>query len=67
MRILITGADGQLGRDLADCLAGRVPVGGRRCALHGPEGPRPGLRHEVLGTDIDTTILEKAKAARPWA
>jgi dTDP-4-dehydrorhamnose reductase len=52
VRILITGADGQLGRDLLDALAGRVPVGGRRCALLGPEGPRDGLRHEVLPTDI---------------
>ena len=43
VRILITGANGQLGRDLLDCLAGRVPDGGRRCALLGPEGPRPGL------------------------
>ena len=48
MRILITGADGQLGRDLLDALAGRVPAGGRRCALLGPEGPRAGLNHEVL-------------------
>jgi dTDP-4-dehydrorhamnose reductase len=52
VRILITGADGQLGRDLRDCLAGRVPAGGRRCALLGPEGPREGLSHDVLATDI---------------
>jgi dTDP-4-dehydrorhamnose reductase len=52
VRILITGADGQLGRDLLDALAGRVPDGGRRCALTGPEGPRRGLEHEVLATDI---------------
>jgi dTDP-4-dehydrorhamnose reductase len=52
VRILITGADGQLGRDLLDCLAGRVPDGGRRCALLGPEGPRPGVEHELLATDI---------------
>ena len=58
MRILITGAYGQLGHDLTDALAGRVPDGGRRCALLGPEGPREGLRHEVLGTDIDTMRVE---------
>jgi dTDP-4-dehydrorhamnose reductase len=52
VRILVTGADGQLGRDLLDALAGRVPAGGRRCALTGPEGPRKGLKHEVLATDI---------------
>jgi dTDP-4-dehydrorhamnose reductase len=52
MRILITGADGQLGRDLVDALAGRVPLGGRRVNLLAPEGPVPGLTHEVLATDI---------------
>ncbi len=62
MRILITGANGQLGRDLADCLAGRVPLGGRRCALFGPEGPRPGLNHEVLATDIDTMRVDDRDA-----
>ena len=62
MRILITGADGQLGRDLRDCLAGAVPVGGRRCALSGPEGPRPGLAHEVLATDIDTMRVDDRDA-----
>jgi dTDP-4-dehydrorhamnose reductase len=50
VRILVTGADGQLGRDLQDALAGRVPAGGRRCALLGPEGPREGLHHDVLAT-----------------
>jgi dTDP-4-dehydrorhamnose reductase len=62
VRILITGADGQLGRDLRDCLAGRVPVGGRRCALLGPEGPRPGLTHEVLATDVDTMRVDDRDA-----
>jgi dTDP-4-dehydrorhamnose reductase len=62
MRILITGADGQLGRDLRACLAGRVPSGGRRCALLGPEGPRAGLNHDVLATDIDTMRVEDRDA-----
>lgn len=62
MRILITGANGQLGRDLSDCLAGRVPDGGRRCALLGPEGPRPGLTHDVLATDIDTMLIDDRDA-----
>jgi uncharacterized protein YbjT (DUF2867 family) len=37
MRILITGADGQLGRDLVDALAGRVPAGR---SPRQPAGPR---------------------------
>jgi dTDP-4-dehydrorhamnose reductase len=52
MRILVTGAEGQLGRDLMDCLAGEVPVGGRRCSLWAAEGPLPDLGYEVLATDI---------------
>ncbi|MGO8825678.1 MAG: dTDP-4-dehydrorhamnose reductase [Acidimicrobiales bacterium] len=62
MRILITGAEGQLGRDLRDALAGRVPTAGRRCALLGPEGPRPGLDHEVLATDIDSMRVDDRDA-----
>ena len=64
MRILITGAYGQLGRDLADALAGRVPDGGVRCALLGPEGPRAGVRHDVLGTDIDTMPVDDRDAVQ---
>ena len=64
MRILITGAYGQLGRDLADALAGRVPDGGVRCALLGPDGPRAGLQHEVLGTDIDTMPVDDRDAVQ---
>ena len=62
MRILITGANGQLGRDLREALAGRVPTAGRRCALLGPEGPRPGLDHEVLATDVDTMRVDDRDA-----
>jgi dTDP-4-dehydrorhamnose reductase len=62
VRILITGADGQLGRDLLDALAGRVPAGGRRCALLGPDGPRDGLSHEVLATDIGNMRVDDRDA-----
>jgi dTDP-4-dehydrorhamnose reductase len=58
LRILITGADGQLGRDLRDCLQGQVPLGGTRCALLGPEGPRVGVEHEVLATDVHNMKVE---------
>jgi dTDP-4-dehydrorhamnose reductase len=64
MRILVTGADGQLGRDLQDALAGRVPVGGRRCNLLAPEGPLPGLTHEVLATDIGNMRVDDRDAVQ---
>jgi dTDP-4-dehydrorhamnose reductase len=62
MRILVTGADGQLGRDLLDSLAGRVPSGGRRCSLLAPEGPLSGLGHDVLATDIGTMRVDDRDA-----
>ena len=62
MRILVTGADGQLGRDLLDALAGRVPTGGQRCALLGPEGPQRGLDHDVRATDVGTMRVEDRDA-----
>jgi dTDP-4-dehydrorhamnose reductase len=64
MRVLVTGADGQLGRDIVDALAGRVPVGGRRCALLAPEGPLPGLRHEVLATDVGNMRVDDRDAVQ---
>jgi dTDP-4-dehydrorhamnose reductase len=64
MRVLVTGADGQLGRDLLDCLAGRVPVGGRRCSLLAPEGPREGLTYEVLATDIANMPVDDRDAVQ---
>jgi dTDP-4-dehydrorhamnose reductase len=64
MRVLITGADGQLGRDLLDCLAGRVPAGGRRCSLLAPEGPLPGLDYEVLATDIGNMRVDDRDAVQ---
>jgi dTDP-4-dehydrorhamnose reductase len=64
MRVLVTGADGQLGRDLLDALSGRVPVGGRRCSLLAPDGPLPGLDHEVLATDIGTMRVDDRDAVQ---
>jgi dTDP-4-dehydrorhamnose reductase len=64
MRVLLTGADGQLGRDLRDALAGQVPVGGRRCSLLAPEGPLPGLRYEVLPTDIGDMPVDDRDAVQ---
>jgi dTDP-4-dehydrorhamnose reductase len=64
MRVLVTGADGQLGRDLLDALAGQVPVGGRRCSLLAPEGPVPGLDYEVLATDIGNMRVDDRDAVQ---
>jgi dTDP-4-dehydrorhamnose reductase len=64
MRVLVTGADGQLGRDLLDALAGRVPAGGRRCSLLAPEGPVPGLDYEVLATDIGNMPVDDRDAVQ---
>jgi dTDP-4-dehydrorhamnose reductase len=64
MRVLVPGADGQLGRDLLDALEGRVPAGGRRCSLLAPEGPFPGLDYEVLATDIGTMPVDDRDAVQ---
>ncbi|HUC05426.1 MAG TPA: dTDP-4-dehydrorhamnose reductase [Acidimicrobiales bacterium] len=64
MRVLITGADGQLGRDLLDALAGRVPAGGLRCSLLAPPGPQPSMAYEVLGTDIATMRVDDRDAVQ---
>jgi dTDP-4-dehydrorhamnose reductase len=59
VRVLVTGGNGQLGRDVRDVLAGAVPAGGMSPAdLAGSSLPevRPG-DFEVLATDIDTLDL----------
>lgn len=67
VRVLVTGGNGQLGRDLRDVLAGRVPDGGA-----GPDGTpaaailpavRPGA-FDVLSTDIDTLDVADRSAVR---
>jgi dTDP-4-dehydrorhamnose reductase len=63
LRVLLTGGNGQLGRDLRDVLAGDVPDGGLDAGSPGPAGwvERPVIlppvakgTFEVLSTDIDT-------------
>ena len=59
LRVLVTGGNGQLGRDVRDVLAGHVPAGGLpEGALDGSILPAvaPGT-FEVLATDIDTLDL----------
>ncbi len=53
IRVLLTGGNGQLGRDLRRVLAGAVPVGGRSA----PGGILPAVAEgtfDVVSTDIDT-------------
>ncbi|HEY1990320.1 MAG TPA: dTDP-4-dehydrorhamnose reductase [Acidimicrobiales bacterium] len=66
LRVLVTGGNGQLGRDVRDVLAGTVPDGGSL-----PVGRGPG-DIEVLSTDIDnldvvnrTAVGEAFEAFRP--
>jgi len=71
VRALVTGARGQLGRDLCDALAGRVPAGGLRGDPRtGRLGERPPV--DVVATDVpelDLTqraaVLEAVTALRP--
>jgi len=65
-RVLVTGGNGQLGRDVRDVLAGGIPVGGlAESALAGSILPvvTPGT-FEVLATDIDTLDLVDRDAVR---
>jgi dTDP-4-dehydrorhamnose reductase len=74
LRVLLTGGNGQLGRDLRDIMAGRVPDGGDESEPTGGSilpTVDPGT-FDVLSTDIDnldvtdrTAVLAAADAYRP--
>ena len=67
MRVLVTGGNGQLGRDVRDVLAGRVPTGGVASGGTGRTRILPPVEpgtFEVLATDIDTLDLVDRAAVR---
>lgn len=69
-RVLLTGGNGQLGRDLRDVLAGRVPDGGEddpgvgRSSIFPPVEPGT---YDVLSTDIDDLDIRDRTAVRAVA
>jgi len=71
MKVVVTGAGGQLGQDVVDALSGRVPPGGRRCALLGPEGPRTSgvdvvaADHRSLAVEDRYAVLTTLDELRP--
>lgn len=71
MRVLVTGAGGQLGRDVADALAGRVPAGGLPDArATGRLGTRPAcdvvaLDHAGLDVADRAQVGSAMEALRP--
>ena len=65
-RVLLTGGNGQLGRDVREVLAGAVPDGGVPAGLLGGT-LLPAVEHgdfEVLSTDIDNLDLVDRAAVR---
>ena len=71
MRVLVTGAGGQLGRDLTDALSGEVPVGGLAgAAATGRLGSRPPVDvvaadHSRLDVADRTAVLAAVDEVRP--
>ena len=64
MRVLVTGADGQLGRDLLDALE-RTRAGGRSAVSPaGAGGPVARSADEVLATDIGTMRVDERDAVQ---
>jgi dTDP-4-dehydrorhamnose reductase len=70
LRVLVTGGNGQLGRDLRDVLAGQVPDGGPDPRAEGADGILPPVAEgtfEVMSTDIDTLDIVDRTAVKAAA
>jgi dTDP-4-dehydrorhamnose reductase len=63
VKVLVTGAGGQLGRDLVQALSGTLPAGGRAAALLGP-GPGPGVLDVVGATHADLAVEDRTAVAQ---
>jgi dTDP-4-dehydrorhamnose reductase len=64
MRVLVTGASGQLGTDVVDALEGRIPVGGAATALLGGSQVAPGEFEVASVTHADLAIEDKGAVER---
>jgi dTDP-4-dehydrorhamnose reductase len=67
LRVLLTGGNGQLGRDLRDVMAGRVPAAGADSSGIAAQAVLPAVREgtfDVLSTDIDTLDVADRSAVR---
>lgn len=64
LRVLLTGGNGQLGRDLRDVLAGGVPDGGQPVGSPGILPEVAAGTFDVLSTDIDDLDLVDRDAIR---
>lgn len=70
MRVLVTGAGGQLGRDLVAVLRGQEPAGGTGRDWWGAPGPAPGVEvvgatHEQLPVHRRAAVLQAVEHLRP--
>ena len=71
MRVLVTGASGQVGTDLVDALRGRVPLGGASTALLGARPVDDGefeviaASHAELAVDDADAVAAAVASARP--
>jgi dTDP-4-dehydrorhamnose reductase len=65
VRILVTGAGGQLGRDVVDVLSGAVPSGGRLVPVGSPAVEVVGTDHSRLDVTDRSAVGAVVEAVRP--